>query len=577
MNARHERGNLGPRHISGGRSWARVLSVGVASTVVATIGLAAAAPSNAAETYPRPLDGTIKLSGHGFGHGHGMSQWGAYGAASVGKLSWKSIVSFYYPGTVLSTQANSTIRVRLDAVGHGALSLPTPSGLTLAGTALPATLAGLPVTAYRVSSRTAGGVRLDALSSAGWTLYRNLASAAILTNPSHGNVVDVQQAGGSKRSYRGSIVVNGVTSTSITTVSVLPMETYLRSVVPAEMPASWHPNAVASQAVAARSYASYFRANTPAGSLSDTCDNTFCQTYSGVQSEHAASDAAVLATAGQTLTYAGKAALTEFGAANGGWTAAGGPAYLAATADPYDGAIPNGANTWSKSVTAASIQSRWPSIGTYRQLRIISRDGHGQWGGRVLTAAVDGSAGSVTVSGTTFAYAFGLMSEWFVPTSPAAAPAPVTVPQTPAYAVTPYTPYKAVTLAQGATGAAVVVLQRGLKLTADGEFGPMTAAAVMAFQKQQGLLSNGIVSRAVWDGLEKRDYPLIAYRALTQQEGSTGPVTVVIQRALRLTADGVFGPKTAAAVKTVQGQAKLAQTGVVSGWTWVAIEAQMPR
>jgi SpoIID/LytB domain protein len=496
----------------------------------------------------------------------------------VGKLSWKSIVSFYYPGTVLSEHANSTIRVRLDAVGHGALTLPTPAGLRLAGSLLPAAIAGAPVTAYRVSPRSVGGVRVDALSSAGWTPYRDLASAAVLTNPSRGNVVDVQKAGGSKRSYRGSIVVNGVTSTSITSVSVLPMETYLRAVVPAEMPASWHPNAVAAQAVAARSYANYFRANTRAGSLSDTCDDHYCQTYSGVTAEHPASDAAVLATARQTLTYGGKAALTQFGAANGGWTAAGGRAYLAAAPDPYDGAIRNGANSWTKSVTVASIQARWPSIGTYRQLRVISRDGHGQWGGRVLSAAVDGSAGSVTVTGTAIAYAFGLMSEWFTPTTAPPAPAlPVAGSLASGWASTPYTPYKAVILQQGSSGAAVVALQRGLRVTPDGAFGPMTRAALVAYQKQQGLLSNGIVARSAWDRLEKRDYPLIAYRGLTQKQGSVGTVNAVIQRALRLTADGDFGPKTAAAVRAVQAAAKLAQTGVVSGWTWVAIENQMPR
>jgi peptidoglycan hydrolase-like protein with peptidoglycan-binding domain len=53
--------------------------------------------------------------------------------------------------------------------------------------------------------------------------------------------------------------------------------------------------------------------------------------------------------------------------------------------------------------------------------------------------------------------------------------------------------------------------------------------------------------------------------------------SVVLQRALRVGADGAFGPKTVAAVKAVQRSAKMAQTGVVSGWTWVAIENRMPR
>jgi peptidoglycan hydrolase-like protein with peptidoglycan-binding domain len=76
--------------------------------------------------------------------------------------------------------------------------------------------------------------------------------------------------------------------------------------------------------------------------------------------------------------------------------------------------------------------------------------------------------------------------------------APVVTPPS----VTVYTPYKAVVLQQGSRGAAVVVLQRGLKVTADGDFGPKTKAAVVAFQTQQHLTANGIVTRPVWDRLE---------------------------------------------------------------------------
>ncbi|HZX97995.1 MAG TPA: SpoIID/LytB domain-containing protein, partial [Dermatophilaceae bacterium] len=390
----------------------RVLSLGAAGTLIASVSLVAAGPAQAVEIYPRPSDGTIAISGHGYGHGHGMSQWGAYGAAAVGKLSWQSILGFYYPGTTLGNLGNPTIRVRLDSVGSGTLNVFNTAGLLLAGTAVPGPTAG--ITRYRARP-TATGLQVDKLSSAGWTSYKAVASPAVFSSTS--GVVDVSLANGARRGYRGSIYANRATSTSITPVSVLPMESYLRAVVPAEMPASWHANALRAQAVAARSYAGYDRAHATAGRTWDTCDTTSCQMYSGVPAEYASSNAAVAATAGQTLTYGGTPAFTQFGSANGGWTAAGSQPYLPAKADPYDGAIANGANSWTASITAAAIQARWPSIGTYRQLRIISRDGHGQWGGRVLTAAIDGSNGSVTVSGTTFRSAFGLRSEWFIPSS----------------------------------------------------------------------------------------------------------------------------------------------------------------
>ena len=393
------------------------LPLGLAAALVAGITLSAT-PAGAVEFFPRPADSILTISGHGYGHGHGMSQWGAYGAAASARLSWQSILAFYYPGTRLANLGNGTIRVRLDAVGSGTLYVDNASGLRLAGRSLPGPAAG--VTQYRARP-TAAGLQVDKLLAGRWAAYAASASPAVFSSSSSG-VVSVRLSNGASRAYRGSIYANRASTTSVRTVSVLPMESYLRAVVPEEMPASWHPNALRAQAVAARSYAGYDRAHAGAGRTYDTCDTTSCQMYSGVRAEYSASDAAVAATAGQTLTYGGTPAFTQFGSANGGWTAVGSQPYLAARADPYDGAIPNGENSWTTSITAARIQTAWPSIGAYRQLRIISRDGHGQWGGRVLTVAVDGSAGSVSVSGATFAFAFGLRSEWFIPTNPRSTP-----------------------------------------------------------------------------------------------------------------------------------------------------------
>jgi peptidoglycan hydrolase-like protein with peptidoglycan-binding domain len=139
-------------------------------------------------------------------------------------------------------------------------------------------------------------------------------------------------------------------------------------------------------------------------------------------------------------------------------------------------------------------------------------------------------------------------------------------------ATTRYTPFKGVVLRQGSRGTAVLALQRGLRVSADGDFGPITRAALVSFQRQQRLALTGVAVRVVWDRLEKRDYPLIAYRRLVLRQGSRGTAVVAVQRALRVGADGIFGPITAAAVRAVQRTARYPQTGVVSGWTWVVIE-----
>jgi len=163
---------------------------------------------------------------------------------------------------------------------------------------------------------------------------------------------------------------------------------------------------------------------------------------------------------------------------------------------------------------------------------------------------------------------------------PSGANAPMRpVPRVPAAPAVPttYTAYKSVVLRQGAHGAAVVALQRALKVTADGAFGPKTRSALVIFQSLQHISPSGVADRLVWDRLEKRDFPLVGYRPLTLKQGSKGVAVVALQRALRVTPDGAFGPQTLAAVKAVQTRARLTPNGVVSGSTWVAVESQMRR
>jgi len=143
---------------------------------------------------------------------------------------------------------------------------------------------------------------------------------------------------------------------------------------------------------------------------------------------------------------------------------------------------------------------------------------------------------------------------------------------------TEFTPYKATQLKLGSTGTAVKVLQRGLGgLVVDGSFGPRTVSAVKAFQSSKGLTATGVVGVATWNAVERKVHPLLPYWGTVLKPGSTGAAVVALQKALRVTADGSFGPLTVAAVKAVQLNAKLTQTGVVGTLTWKAVEARMPR
>jgi len=54
------------------------------------------------------------VTGHGWGHGVGLSQWGAYGYAPHG-WSWKRILAHYYSGTQVAPAPVSRVRVLLGA------------------------------------------------------------------------------------------------------------------------------------------------------------------------------------------------------------------------------------------------------------------------------------------------------------------------------------------------------------------------------------------------------------------------------------------------------------------------------
>ncbi|HEX3003827.1 MAG TPA: peptidoglycan-binding domain-containing protein [Angustibacter sp.] len=158
-------------------------------------------------------------------------------------------------------------------------------------------------------------------------------------------------------------------------------------------------------------------------------------------------------------------------------------------------------------------------------------------------------------------------------TAPKPAPTPSSA-QTIA-STTSVSAYKATVLRTGSRGAAVKALQRALGMAhVDGAFGPVTAATVRSFQKSRHLPQTGVVDRRTWDAAELVAHPLLRYRTTVLRSGSRGPAVVVLQRALRLTADGAFGPKTAAAVKAAQARGHVAATGTVATLTWITIEQQ---
>ena len=224
--------------------------------------------------------------------------------------------------------------------------------------------------------------------------------------------------GGSSRQYRGFLKAASPSTGSADrdTVNSIKVENYLKGVVPLEMPASWRPNAVRAQAVAARTYAAYEMQHPRAGHY-QICDTASCQVYGGYTAEHDLSNAAVDATSRVILTSKGTPAFTQFGSSSGGWTSANQFSYLPAKADPYDGWSGNPVHDWSLKVDVARIEKAWPGVGNLKSIKVVTRDGNGQWKGRVgsmrLVGTKAGKATSISVSGDTFRSALGLRSTWF--------------------------------------------------------------------------------------------------------------------------------------------------------------------
>ena len=399
----------------------RRLLLAAITALTLPLGLSLQSPTAASsvvvdEAFAVPPSASITLTGHGYGHGHGMSQYGAEGAARAG-LGYRDIVGFYYAGTEWGT-ASGPIKVLVSADTTDDVVVLARQGLRVRSTATQEAWT-LPVngaTQWRLTAGRSG--RTVVSHRSGGSAWRRLMAFAGDGEFSARRAPIALVTPTRTVSYRGRLRAASPTpgGPARDTVNVLGLDRYLRGVVPLEIPATWSPEAVKAQAVAARSYASYERAHPRAGHY-QVCDTTSCQVYGGRSAEHPASDEAVRATAGEALTVGGQPAFTQFASSSGGWTAAGSVPYLAAREDPYDGWAGNPVHTWTKQVTDATIEAAWPRVGNVTRLVVEARDGNGEWGGRVDDLTIVGAKGSVTVSGDAVRSALGLRSTWFTVSS----------------------------------------------------------------------------------------------------------------------------------------------------------------
>ena len=346
--------------------------------------LALAAPAQAA---------VFTVHGHGWGHGVGMSQWGARGLAQHG-WGWQRILAHYYPGTRLDRVERVRVRV-LVAERRRRIAISSRS----------------PFRILDARGRSRLQRRRIVFGGRHWHGLQ----------PPLQVVPGVQPLALDGAGYRGELVVRR----GVSVVNDLPLERYLRGVVPWEMPSRWSGDALRAQAVAARTYA---LATRNPGWTFDLYADTRDQMYGGIRAEKRSTNLAVGATAGRILTWGGEPARTYYFSTSGGRTESshdafrtGAIPYLRSVADPYD-AGPH--HDWTYRFTTGQLARR---LGVTGIASIAVRvNGSGRAASVVVRRR---GAGPRTIGGDAFRSALDLPSTWFsVGDSPHARPKTPTRP-----------------------------------------------------------------------------------------------------------------------------------------------------
>lgn len=338
----------------------------------------------------------VKVCGSGYGHGVGLSQYGAKGRAEAGQGHTR-IIKSYYSGVNLKESSSPLVRVLLaerpqggkQYVGVGKGRKATLKNLSNGGT------------------KNLGPGRYEIRYLSSKKLYKVTNVSKDESVGAYKGPLDFQPAGGGLLStvgneYRGALKVQLVGS-KLLMVNRLGMEAYIRGVVPKEMPSSWAPAALQSQAIAARSFAEATRSTGAFNFYDDTRD----QVYGGASAETAATNRAVSATARKLAVHDGEPITAFFHSASAGRTEAsqnvfGNPVpYLKSVRDvdgagrPYEGGAHAGSPWMKWEGKIAPNGSPGFGVGSIESIRVLDRAPSG----RVEEIRVKGSDGEKTVSG----------------------------------------------------------------------------------------------------------------------------------------------------------------------------------
>jgi stage II sporulation protein D len=394
--------------------------------LLAAAALAGAGASASAQQAPPPpattptaptapaAPASFTFVGRGFGHGIGMSQYGARGRALAG-WNARRILRAYFTGVRFGTAKRRSVRVLLSS-GLQEARFWSPRRWRLLGSRA----GGRNVTPLRAGAT----YMLQARADGTLALKRGRSVVAVVAGPVRfqsrakgGWVAWGPSRPEAARRYRGGIRALP-SGGRFDLVNVVGMEDYLRGVVPREMPAAWGddaPAALAAQAIAARSYA--LSTMKPTGAY-DVWDDQRSQVYGGVSGEDRRTDRAVRRTRGTVLTYDGDVITAYFFSTSGGRTedvqnvfsGSGARPYLRSVPDPFDKGSPY--HVWADPPTfGARRLGDLLGLGAPVTAVDVVRRGVSP---RVVRAEVTTANGrTTTLSGWTMRIRLGLRDTWF--------------------------------------------------------------------------------------------------------------------------------------------------------------------
>lgn len=410
------------------KNYKKGISRGVSAGALLAVsaGMLSAAPASAATALPE----TFTVNGSGWGHGVGMSQYGALGMAQEGYNATQILEHYYNPAKVTNSgsYASSDIKVQLLKAGTATITPANGKLRVFSGTAVyettgPVTLS---VSGGKVSFRINGVTLNSANISIQWEGTRYWPVSGKTTTVS----IPGANGGTGTGVYRHGKIEVGIIDNQVNIVNSLRLnDEYLYGL--AEVPSTWNAAALQAQAIAGRTYAMRNMGSIKPGCGCNVYDEVLSQKFTGWSKENegngtigskwkAAVDATQTKnngtpTSASVVTYNGGLIDAVYSSSTGGMTRSG--ASVWGTQTPY---LQSRDDRWALKSTVGNPNASWNTSFSQAQIAsgfglkdVINVSVTRNADGTINSATAKSSAGATaTLTGAQFMTKFPIRAHW---------------------------------------------------------------------------------------------------------------------------------------------------------------------